>query len=69
MRRNKHRDFLQTSTRELLADKILDLANLTFIALVFGNILRPEGFEPLVAIFGVLFALICYVVAIIMKRT
>lgn len=59
---------LRTSTRELLADKILDLANLSIAALVFGNFISEKGFDSVTAIMGVAITLALYVWAFVVSQ-
>ncbi len=48
---------LNEEQRKLLADKLMDLANLSIVGLVFGNLLSPSGFHPNLMISGFLFYL------------
>lgn len=67
MRRSK-RFVLRDTTRALLADKILDLANLSIAALVFGNIVSEREFDSKIAIMGVVITLILYSWVFVMKQ-
>lgn len=65
----KNRNFvLRDTTRTLLADKILDLANLSIAALVFGNFISEKGFDSVTAIMGVAITLTLYVWAFIVSQ-
>ena len=46
---------LKPRQRELLIEKVPDIANLAAGSLVFGQILSGQAFSPLWALFGIVF--------------
>lgn len=59
---------LNKEQRELLADKLMDLANISIAALVFGQFLSPVGLSwPLIGL-GLMFYLVLSVISMHLRR-
>lgn len=50
--------------RDRLSDKLANLGNLTLVALFFSQLLSERGINWSLAIGGLLFAFLCYLVSI-----
>ena len=59
---------LNTKQREVLAEKLADLANIAVGSLVFGYVLKAEAFNNLSLILGVFISIIGYTLAVILTR-
>ena len=59
---------LTEKQKELLADKLADLANLTVAALVLGNIIIREGWRIVIILAGAAISVLLYAFVLFLRR-